>query len=76
MHNPERFSYICHKIHPNFIPNGVSMNGATTIAGWFIMENPNLKWMDDLRVPPFIETFILFQIYIIIYNIYNYIIYI
>ena len=24
---------------------GVSMNGGTPLAGWFILENPNLKWM-------------------------------
>ena len=29
---------------------GVSINGGTPIAGWFLMENPNLK-MDDLGVP-------------------------
>ena len=26
-------------------PFGVSINGESPIAGWFIVENPNLKWM-------------------------------
>jgi hypothetical protein len=24
---------------------GISINGGTPIGGWFIMENPNKKWM-------------------------------
>jgi len=24
---------------------GVSINGGTPIAGWFIRENPSIKWM-------------------------------
>ena len=24
---------------------GVSINGDTPIAGWFMVENPNLKWI-------------------------------
>ena len=31
------------------------MNGDTPIAGWFIREHP-IK-IDDLGVPPFMETF-------------------
>ena len=34
---------------------GVSINGDTPIAGWFIRENPHLE-MDDLGFPPFQET--------------------
>ena len=26
-------------------PKWVSQNGGTAIAGWFLMENPNLKWI-------------------------------
>ena len=27
------------------IREGVPMHGGTPIAGWFMRENPNLKWM-------------------------------
>ena len=30
---------------------GVSVNGGTPIAGWFMMENPNLKWMMNRGTP-------------------------
>jgi hypothetical protein len=33
---------------------GVSINGDTPIAGWFIFQNPIN--MDGLEVPPFQET--------------------
>ena len=32
----------------------VSIDGGTPITGWFIRENPIN--MDDLEVPPFMET--------------------
>ena len=28
-----------------------SINGSAPIAGWFIRENPNLKWMKTRRTP-------------------------
>ena len=34
----------------------VSTSGGTTIAGWFIVENPNLKWMISRGTPMYGEA--------------------
>ena len=44
---------------------GVSINGGTPIAGWFVRGKSHLE-MDDLEVPLFQETYI--YIYIIIFS--------
>ena len=40
----------------------VSINGGSPIAGWFIRENPNLKWMtwgySHFRTPPYLLAYI------------------
>ena len=36
---------VLHNAYWCAINMGVSTNGGTPIAGWFIMDNPNLKWM-------------------------------
>ena len=38
---------------------GFPKSGYPFIAGWFLLENP-MKKMDDLGVPPFMETTICF----------------
>ena len=35
---------------------GVSINGGIPIAGWFIREDPNLKWMITSGTPMTMET--------------------
>ena len=47
----------------------VSVDGGTSIAGWFIMENPNLKWM-LFRKPPYIYIYgyTVTSMYVYIYN--------
>ena len=38
-------------IYHIYLHLGVSINAATPIAGWFIEENPNLKWMTTRGTP-------------------------
>ena len=62
MHKPYRFHYICDIIHANFIPYG-GFHKWCYHHSWMVYNEKTQSKMDDLRAPPFIETFILFQIY-------------
>ena len=49
------------------VGGGFHSHGGTPIAGGFILENPNLKWMISTRGTPILGNHHIFIIYIYIY---------